>query len=426
MMMRLTRGLLALLLLPVCVHAAELDRVVAVVNDEVITSSELASRVTQAVQQLSSQGTPAPANSQLRHQVLERMIIEKVQLQYAKTRGISADDAMLDRAIQRIAEQNKLTAAEMPAAVAKAGIEWKQFRDNIRNEIIMARLREREVDSRITVSQAEVDALLTAGAAAPKSREYLVSHILLRAPEGATPDQLKALDLRAEEVMRQIRQGEDFAKLAAEYSAAQDAMQGGSLDWRPLDRLPALFVDEVQGMRKGEVSKITRSAAGLHIFKLVDVRDAVEAKVEVEQTRARHILIRKNESGSNADQAIRRLEDIAARIRNGVDFAEMARVHSSDITAAKGGDLGWLSPGETVPEFERAMNALKPGEVSGVIETPFGWHIIQVLERKKVDVSADRRKMEVRQALRERKSDEAYEDWLRQIRDTAWVEIKPE
>jgi len=156
------------------------------------------------------------------------------------------------------------------------------------------------------------------------------------------------------------------------------------------------------------------------------VRDAVENKVEVEQTRARHILIRKNESGSNADQAIRRLQDIAVRIRGGVDFAEMARVHSSDITAAKGGDLGWLSPGDTVPEFERAMNALKPGDVSDVIETPFGWHIIQVLERKKVDVSADQHKMEVRQALRERKIDEAYDDWLRQLRDTAWVEIKPE
>ncbi|GAB2890619.1 peptidylprolyl isomerase [Uliginosibacterium flavum] len=425
MMKSLTRGLLAFLLLSAVAHAAELDRVVAVVNDEVITASELRSRIAQAERQLATQGTQAPAASLLRRQVLDRMVLDRVQLQTAKLRGVTVDDVALDRAIGRIAEQNKLPVADLPKAVATEGYTWEQFRSNIRNEIMMSRLREREVDARITVSQGEVDALLAAGATAPKAREYLLSHILLRAPEGATPEQLNALNLRADDVQRLIRQGDDFAKLAATYSASQDALQGGSLDWRPLERVPSIFAEGLPGMRKGEVSKTLRSAAGLHIFKLIDMRDAVESKVEIEQTHARHILVRTS-AASDATKERRRLDDIAARIRGGVDFAEMARVHSSDITAAKGGELGWLSPGDTVPEFERAMNALKPGEISAAVETPFGWHLIQVLERKKVDVTADRRKMEARQALRERKMDEAYEDWLRQMRDSAWVEIKPE
>lgn len=422
---KFSMALLALLAVPVIAHAAELDRVVAIVNDEVITASELAVQMTQAHKQLASHGTPAPAESQLRQQVLERMVMDRVQLQAAKTRGIKVEDEVLERAIQRIAEQNKMTADELPKAVAEEGYTWPQFRANIRNQIIMSRLREREVDANITVSDGEVDALLASGALDSKGTEYLISHIFLRAPEGASPEQLNALQLRADEIRRQIRQGEDFAKLAATYSAAQDAMQGGSLDWRPLNRLPTIFAQLIPGMRKGEVSDILRSPAGLHIFKLVDARDAAEAKFQVTQTHARHILIRKTD-GVDEAKAKRRLEDLVMRVRNGADFAELAKTNSADISAAKGGDLGWLSPGDTVPEFERAMDALKPGEVSGVVQTQFGWHIIQVLERKTVDATADHRKMEARQALRDRKSEAAYEDWLRQLRDSAWVEIKPE
>jgi len=418
-------SLLAMFLLPASVHATELDRVVAVVNDEIITASELATHIAQAERQLTTQGTTMPAAGQLRRQVLDQMILTRVQLQFAKSSGITVDDATLDKALKRIAENNKLTIADLPKAVAQEKYTWTQFRENIRNEIIISRLREREVDSRITVSQGEVDAVLAANEAAPKAREYLISHILLRAPEGATPDQFKALNQRAEEIMRQIRQGEDFAKLAASYSNAQDAMQGGALDWRPLGRLPAIFAQTVAGMRNGEVSPILRSSAGLHIFKLINSRDAVDSKVEIEQTHARHILVRSGD-GVDEKRVRRHLEDLISRLRNGADFAELARVNSSDITAAKGGDLGWISPGDTVPEFERAMNALKPGQISDVVTTPFGWHIIQVLERKKVDVTADQRKMAARQALRERKSEDAYDDWLRQLRDSAWVEIKPE
>lgn len=423
----LMRGLLAVLVLPasLLLCAAELDRVAAVVNDEVITGSEVRTRITQAEQQLRAQGTPLPVAAQLRQQVLERMVIERIQMQRAKLIGISVDDATLDRAIGRIAEQNRMTAAELPAAVQKEGLDWNQFREGIRSEIVMVRLREREVEPRVTVSDAEVEAALAAEAQNMSGREFLISHIYLRAPENATPEQWSALAARADELMKQIRAGEDFAKLAATYSASQDAMQGGSLDWRPVERIPTIFADRLGGMNKGQVSPVLRSAGGLHVFKLVDLRDKAQQKVEIEQIHTRHILIRKNDVMTEA-QATRRLEDIATRVRNGADFGELAKVHSADITAAKGGDLGWVSPGDTVPEFEKAMNALKPGEVSGVVESPFGWHLIQVLERRKTDVTADQRKMAARQAIRERKADESYEDWLRQLRDTAYVEIKPE
>lgn len=422
----LQRGLLALLVMPLLAHAVELDRVVAVVNDEVITSSELATQMDQIHRQLASRGTPAPAESQLRQQVLDHMVMEKLQLQFAKAHGIKVENDVLDRALERIAEQNKLTMAELPKAVAQEGLTWDQFKDNIHKQIILARVREREVDSRITVSEGEVDALLASGALNTEGREYLVSHILLRAPEGATPEQLNELQLRAQEIMQQIHKGEDFSKLVATYSSAPDAMQGGSLGWRPVNRLPAIFAQAISGMRKGDVSGILRSSVGFHIFRLDDVRDASVKKVEVVQTHARHILIRKTDAGMDEEHARRRLQGLLDRLHNGADFAELARTNSSDITAAKGGDLGWLSPGETVPEFERAMDALKPGEVSGIVESPYGWHIIQVLGRRKVDVTADQHKMEARRALQQRKSEAAYEDWLQQLRDSAWVEIKPE
>ncbi|MDO6387959.1 peptidylprolyl isomerase [Uliginosibacterium sp. 31-12] len=419
------RAALALVLLPLCVQAAELDRVVAVVNDEVVLASELRARIQQVERQLAGQGTPKPAASQLRSQVLDRIVMERLQLQMAKQRGLSVDDVTLDRSLQRIAEQNKIAPAELSKAVTKEGLDWQQFRENIRNEIVMARLREREVDATITVTDAEVAAVLQATAQEAKGQEYQLTHILLRAPEAATPEQWMALGKKAEEVMRQIRAGEDFRKLAATYSNAQDAMQGGLIDWRSIESLPPLFADRMAEMQKGDVSKILRSPVGLHIFKLLDVRAKAEAKVEVEQTHARHILIRTTDVVGEA-QAIHRLEDLAERIRNGTDFAEMAKVHSSDLTSAKGGDLGWLNAGETVPEFDRAMNALKPGELSGVVASPFGWHLIQVLERRKMDVTADQRKFAARQAVRERKIGDAAEEWLRQVRDTAYVEIKPE
>ncbi|MDQ8022863.1 MAG: peptidylprolyl isomerase [Moraxellaceae bacterium] len=412
-----------LLLLPLWGQAAALDRIVAVVNNEVITQLELNGRVATVTAQLRRQGTPLPSQQQLQRQVLERMITERLQLQTAREQGVRIEDGELDRAVQRIADSNKLSLADLRKAVQSEGVAWNSFREDIRSEITTARLREREVDSRVTVSDSEVDSFLAADAAAGPGREYLVSHILLRAPEGARPEQWARLQQRAGEIVRLIQQGDDFAKLAASFSEAPDGMQGGAFDWRPLERLPALFADVVVRMKPGQVSDPLRSATGLHFVKLVNVREAATRTEQIQQTRARHILLR-SADGMNEAEARRRLNELRERVVNGGDFAELARNFSSDLTAAKGGDLGWLSPGDTVPDFERGMDALQPNEVSPPVQSPFGWHLIQVLERRTVDVTEDRRRARARNALRERKADEVYEDWLRQLRDRSYVELR--
>lgn len=401
------------------------DRVVAVVNKDVITQSELNAKVQATVRQLKRQGTAQPLAAQLRSQMLERLIMERIQLQAADTLGIRVDEMMLNRAVSRIAEDNKLSISDFKKAVGEEGFSWDEFRDNIRNEITLAQLREREVTSRVVVTNVEIEnALSEQGTTALSSSDFLLAHILLRAPEGASPEQWKALAKRSEEVLALAKQGEEFSKLAASYSDAQDAMQGGMLDWRSFRRLPEMFAERLPGMKKGEVSTAVRSPVGFHIFKLVDTREATQSKTEVEQTHSRHILLRATDALSEAE-ARRRLGDLRDRIKNGADFGELAKANSGDFSSVKGGDLGWLSPGDTVTEFEHAMDELKPGEISDVVQSPFGWHLIQVLERRKVDVTEERRKLDVRKALRDRKSDEAFEDWLRQLRDTAYVEIKP-
>jgi len=405
--------------------AQVIDRVVAVVNKDVVTQSELNAKVQVATRQLKRQGTALPSAAQLRSQVLERLVMERIQLQVAESLGIRVDELMLDKAVTRIAEDNKLSMTDFRKAVAEEGFSWEEFRENIRTEIALAQLREREVDSRIVVTNAELDSALSEqSTTALSSSDFLLAHILLRAPEGASPEQWKTVAKRADDVLKLVKQGDDFAKLAASYSDSQDAMNGGMLDWRQFRRLPEMFAERLPGMKKGDVSQAIRSPVGLHIFKLVDVRDAAKGSAEVEQTHARHILLRATDALSE-NEARRRLGDLRDRVKNGADFGELAKANSGDFSSVKGGDLGWLSPGDTVPEFDHAMNELKPGEMSDVVQSPFGWHLIQVLERRKVDVTEERRKLDVRKALRDRKSDESYEDWLRQQRDTAYVEIKP-
>lgn len=405
--------------------AASLDRVVAVVNNDVITRLELNGKVDAAVAQLTRTGTAVPSRAQVERQVLERLILERIQLQQARELGVRIDELTLQRALQTIADNNKLSVADLRRAVENnEKIPWERFREDIRNEVTLSRLREREVDSRVVVTEGEVDAFLASPQGAIGGREFLVSHILLRARDGATEQDWRRLQARAAEVNRLIAQGDDFGKLAAAFSDAQDAMQGGSFDWRTADRLPGLVAERLAQMNKGSVSPVIRSSAGLHIFKLVDVRDVGSARQQqVEQTRARHILVRNSDVPSEAE-ALRRLNLLRERLLNGADFAELARANSTDMSSAKGGDLGWLSAGETVPEFERAMNALKPGEISGVVKSPFGWHLIQVQERRLADVTEERRRQEARMALRDRKAQESYEEWLRQLRDQAYVEIK--
>ena len=288
----------------------------------------------------------------------------------------------------------------------------------------MVRLREREVESKIVISDGEVDMYLANQTSIGGGEEYELAHILLRAPESASPEQLQKLRQRGEQALKRANAGENFAALTATFSDAPDALQGGSLGWRPLDRLPQLYAETAVRLQPGEVSDLLRSSAGFHIVKLL-ARRGGKGPASIQQTHARHILIRINEVVSETE-ARRKMENLRERLVNGGDFAELARLYSQDGSAAKGGDLGWISPGDTVPEFERAMDALKDKELSPVVQSPFGMHVIQVLERRQRDVSEERQRAAARQALRERKLDDAYQDWLRQTRDRAYVEIRLE
>ena len=403
--------------------AVPVDRIVAVVNSEVITGGEVAERVKAVTQQLRQQGTPLPPEDVVQKQVLERMIVERLQIQLAKETALRVDDLQLDRTVARVAESNKMSLTEFRHTLERDGIQFDKFREEIRNEIMLSRLREREVDNRIVVTDNEIDYFLSQqGASQATASEYNLAHILLRLPDQASPEQVDKQRTRAEQVQLQLREGADFAKLAVSYSDAPDALQGGAMGWRARDRLPELFAHALNGMKPGEVSGIIRSPAGFHVIKLIDRRGG-GAPALVEQTHARHILVKTSEIVSEAD-ARRKLNNLRERIVNGADFGELAKLNSDDASSIRGGDLGWIYPGDTVPEFERAMNSLKVGQLSEPFVTPFGWHLLQVLERRQADVSGERKRQEARLILRERKADEAYQEWLRQLRDRAFVEYR--
>ena len=401
------------------------DRIVAVVNDEVITLHELDTRVSIAIDQLRKQKTPLPARDVLQKQVLERLVTDKVQLQRARDTGLRIDDGQLEQALQRIAAGNKMSLTQFRDALQKDGIPFVKFREDIREEMTIARLRDREVESKIAISEGEIDNYLSTEIAKGGSAdEYEVAHILLRSPESASPEQIQSLKLKAEQVFDRLKRGEDFAQLAAAYSDAPDGMQGGNLGKRPLDRLPSIFSEAVSKLKAGEVAPLLRSANGFHIVKLISKTGGAITQ-PVQQTHVRHILIKVDEIVSETD-ARHKLEDLLERIKNGAKFADLAKLFSQDGSASKGGDLGWIYPGVTVPEFERAMDQLQPGEISKPVQTPFGFHLIEVLERKLEAASADKQRDIARNILRERKMDEAYQDWLRQERDSAYVELRLE
>jgi len=418
------------LLLPVGVAAQgvmPVDRIVAVVNKEVITATELHEAVTAAQRQLRRQGTPLPERGLLERQMLERLILDKAQAQLARDKGIRVDELQLDRAVQRVAQSNNMSLADFRAALERDRVPFQEWREELREQIVLSRLREREVDDRIQVSDSEIDVFLAQTQAKPDSRvEYQILHILVRVPEQTTPDRVEVARARAQKALTEARAGADFASLAASYSDAPDALQGGALGWRSHDRLPELFSTALAAMKPGETSEILRSPAGFHVLRLSERRGTALDGAPVAQTRLRHILIRASESVSEGE-ALRRLTDLRNRIVSGAaDFAEMARVHSGDATAARGGELDWVYPGDTVPDFERAYQELKVGEISQPVRTPFGYHLIQVLERRSADMSPERRRLQARQVLRERKADEAYQEWLRLLRDQVYVELRLE
>jgi peptidyl-prolyl cis-trans isomerase SurA len=417
---------------PAASNAKVIDSVYVIVNDEVITRREVDNRVNEITARLRAQSAQLPAPEDLRRQVVEAMITERAQLQLGKEYGVRVSDAELDRAIGRIAESQKMSVQDMRNQMEKEGMTFAQFREQIRNEIILQRLVDHEVDSKIQVSDAEIDTYMAAEKAAAADRvEVDISQILVRIPENASPEQIAARKARADEVARQLRTGADFAKMAATYSDAADALQGGAVGWRDPNRLPAVFAAELAKMKPGQVTPVVRTNVGFHILKLNNQRkpEAQQAAAEqavVQQTHARHIMLKVTPTQTEADDR-KKLLDLKAKIEGKQgSFEDLARQNSQDTFAAKGGDMGWVETGDIPAELETVMNALKPGEISEPVKTPFGMHIVQVIERKSQDTSKDKERATARQVLTERKRQEAMEDWARQVRDRAYVEFREE
>lgn len=427
---RLARALLLALAAPcaaLAVAAAEtpLDEIVAVVDEDVVMRSELEAQLRQVLDQMRQQGAAPPPRSVLERQVLERLILQKIQLQLAERAGIAVDEQSLNDAIRRIASENGLTLHQFREILERDGYAFSRFREDIRNEMILTRLRQREVENRVVVTDREIDNQLAnlAQQAQDLEQEYHLLHILIAVPGSADEQTRQRQRERAEELRRRIVDGAaDFTEMARAHSDGQQGPAGGDLGWRKASQLPTLFVDEVATMREGEVSEVIESPSGFHIIKLAGLR-AGEQHV-VEQTRVRHILIKPNELVSPSD-AQARLEQLKLRIEGGDSFENLARSHSDDRgSAVSGGDLGWVSPGDLVPEFEEVMNALAPGEVSEPFQTRFGWHIVQVLERRRHDDTEEVRRARAREMIRRRKIEEKYEEWLRNLRDEAYVEYR--
>ena len=405
---------------------APIDRIVAVVNEDVITQKELDEMLKHTIRQLQTRGVQAPAHDVLEKQLLERFIVNRLQLQMAKETGLTVGDNDLDDTLRRIAQENNMSLPELYAALERDGVNFNKFRDEIRNELILMRLKEREVDNRVTVTDGEVDDFLhTQEVSGSGVNEYRLAHILVQIPERAEAAQIEVRYRRAEAALAKLKNGAEFAQVAAEFSDAADAMKGGVLDWRPSTQLPTKFAEVMASMKPGELTPVIQSANGFYIFKLLDRRGQQAATVIITQTQARHILVKTNELTSMTD-ARRRILDLKERLDNGASFQELAKLHSEDASASSGGSLGWISPGDTVPAFEQAMNALQPGQVSEPVQSPFGWHLIQVIERRTQDVSNDRQRQTARRTIHARKADMAFQEWLQRLRDRAYVEYRLE
>ncbi|WP_199406718.1 peptidylprolyl isomerase [Chromobacterium sp. ATCC 53434] len=401
------------------VPVREVDRIVAVVNKNVITWQELQARVDEAIKQLQAQKVTPPSRDVLARQVLEQMITEEVQLQYATSGGLKIDDAAVDQAIANLAKQNKLSSDGLKAQLAKDGITMSQLRADIRRELTISRLRDSEVASRVSVSDSEVDQVLKSAQSANRT-EYHLASILISVPERADAKQIDALSQKVHKALSDLDAGQPFAKVSATYSDAPNALKGGDMDWRSATSLPVEFVQMLEQLKTGAHTDVVRTQQGFFIFQLQDKR-AGGAPMMVEQYHVRHILIRTNEAVSEAD-ARARIDQVRDRIMRGAKFADMAKLYSEDGSNAKGGDLGWVNLGDLVPEFEKAMVALPVDQLSQPVRSPFGWHLILVEGRRNQDVSSDHEKMAIKQQIRSRKMEQAYADWVRQLRDSAFVE----
>ncbi len=400
-----------------------LDRIVAIVNEDVIMYSELEARMRRVQGQMEQQGVRLPPRPVLERQVLDSLIQNRIQLQLAERSGIRVDDEMLNRAISNIAAENQVSLTQFREILEKDGFSYEQFREDIRNEITLTQLRKRQVENRIIVTEREIDNFLANQEFQGNLQtEIRISHMLFSLPEGATEEEISQVREMANSVRNDLLAGADFAELANTVSDGQNAANGGDLGWRKSDEIPTLFSDYIPDMAKGDISELIQSPSGFHIIKITDVKSDEQSIVE--QTHARHILIRTDELTSD-DQAREKLEQLLLRIKNGDDFGLLAKGNSDDsVSAINGGDLGWRSPGELVPEFQREMDSLQPGEISKPFKSSFGWHIVQVLERRQHDNTESVKRGKARAIIHKRKLDEAMQNWARELRDEAYVEYR--
>lgn len=403
------------------------DRVIAVVNTEVVTERELAAQVAQVKKRAQEQGARLPQPAALNRRVLEQIILDRAVLQAAKDRGILINETQIDRAIESIAQENRVTVKAMRDQLQTEGMTFTAFREEIRAQIVEARVRELEVDARIKVSDADIDAWLAEQTGKEQQTARLeVAQVLLQVPEAATDAQMSEIRALAEKIQLQARSGTPFEQLVGEHSVAPGAAEsGGSMGMRTVEQLPRLFADAVMPLSVGEIAPIVQSGAGLHVLKLLNREGGVDAANKpIQQTKVRHILIRPGPAVSEAE-IVQRLESIRERLIGGqVEFGAMARQYSADGSAAAGGDLGWVYAGDTVPEFERKMDELKPGEVSEPIRTQFGFHLIEVLDRRQDSASPERERQLARQALVKQRSNLAWRDWLDELRARTYVELR--
>lgn len=401
----------------------ELNSIVAIVDEDVITRLDLDRRISEIRQQLARQKTPLPPAAALERQVLERMIVEHLQLNLAKQRGITIDDESLNQVLTSIAAENGISLNQLQEVLQKDGIDFAGFREQIRDELIITRLRNAVVENRIAITGQEIDAFLESRQADQnRDTEYRIAHILISVPEAASPEQVQKANAKATKVLQKLNEGADFSQMAATWSDGQQALKGGDLGWRKAGELPTLFSDIVVKMQPQALSELIRSPSGFHILKLVEIRG--QQKNIITQTHARHILIQTSSVVSNAE-ARQKLDVLRERILDGEDFAELARIHSEDKgSGSKGGDLGWANPGNFVAAFEGEMSKLSKGDISKPFKSRFGWHILQVLERRNIDNSASFNRDNARMILRKRKKEQVTKQWLRRLRDEAYVEYR--
>lgn len=405
-------------------HAAvEIDRIIVVVDEDVVMQSELESQIRRVREQLRQQGTSLPPTSVLERQIMERLILQKIQIQRALESGVEVPEERLEAAIQDIANKNQLNISQFKEILQSDGYQFSEFREQIRDEIMIASLRRQEVDRRIHVSEKEIENYITNEFSAGGSdAEFRVSHILISIPASATGDEQIEARERAQSTMARLRAGDDFGDLAIAVSDGQNALEKGDLGWRRADEIPSLFNAIVRDMQVGDISDIITSPSGYHLIKLEEQRNGAE--VLVEQTMARHILISPNELVTEED-AINRIKQLKIRLDGGDDFEVLARTNSDDRgSAIEGGGLGWVSKGQMVPEFEEVMLFTEIDEISQPFRSEFGWHILQVLDRRSYDGSEDVKRAKARSAIRERKKDDRYQSWLRRLRDEAYVEFR--